>query len=561
MKILCAFMLCARPVLGPDCLNLADTETVEAQITRPGGIPKPNLNGVQDSVREQIDAAEAELESISRSASNNHGKLADAYGSMGKLYHTYDFADAAEACYQNAASFAPKNFVWPYYLGRLYQQKGEVSKSITNLKLAHDLRPAEIPPLVRLAEAYLADSQSKTAKEFFEQSLKLDRSLAASMAGLAKIALSERKFTNAIQLLQAALELQPKATSLHYPLAMAYRSLGNKELAKDHLQRQGLGKAEYPDPLMDDLEKLKKGPMVLWRQGNQAVQEGRYPDAVTLFSKMVDSTTDPLPRIYLGNALAGNGDLKGAMNQYYQVLRQMPRNATAHYDLGVVLLQLSSETEAMNHFQAAITADPTLKVAHFQLANLLMRNKKFEAAVAHYSRVIQLSPEHEFARLMKCIALVGLKQFRAARRDLEEAVASLPESRDLALALARLLSASPDKSARDAVRAVQIVEKVLKTHPSADFDVVETYAMVMASNGRLTEAANLQRRMIATVQSTRRHDLVAVLQRNLRLYEQGQACSTPWRDDDPIFAPQPGKMTLIVPRDVSGIAQSYSEAP
>ena len=79
--------------------------------------------------------------------------------------------------------------------------------------------------------------------------------------------------------------------------------------------------------------------------------------------------------------------------------------------------------------------------------------------------------------------------------------------------------------------------------------------MAMASNGRLTEAAELQRRMIATVQSAGRQDLATVLQRNLKLYEQGQACSTPWRDDDPIFSPEPGKMTLIAPQDTFGMTK------
>ena len=173
----------------------------------------------------------------------------------------------------------------------------------------------------------------------------------------------------------------------------------------------------------------------------------------------------------------------------------MPGNATAHFNLGVLLLE-DSEPGAIEHLRAAIASDPGLKVAHFQLANLLVKGKRYEDAVHHYSRVIELSPENEFARLMKALSLVRLARYREAKRDLEEGVASLPESNDLTLALARLLAACPDRAIRNGSRSLQLVEKLLKSQPSPDFEIVETYAMAMASNGRLAEAQQLQRRMI-----------------------------------------------------------------
>jgi len=530
-----------------------------AQVVK--SIPQPNLGAVQKSVREQIEAAWAELQAATQRSGSDQRQSADAYGQMGKVYHAYDFSDAAEACYRNAMSLSPQESSWPYALGRLHQERGEVKKSIEYLRLADKLRPNEIPVLVRLADAYLTDGQSEAAKELFERSLKLDGSLVASMAGLGRIAVSQRNFTKAIDLLNAALRLQPSASSLHYPLAMAYRGTGERQLAQEHLLQQGSGKLLCPDPLIDDLEKLKKGEMVLWKRGNQAMHEGRYADAVKLYREMVDASgEDPLPRIYLGNALAASNNLQGAIDQYRQVLSLMPGNATAHFNLGMLLLE-HSEHGAIEHLRAAIASDPGLKVAHFQLANLLVKGKSYEDAVHHYSRVIELSPENEFARLMKALSLVRLAKYLEAKRDLEEGVASLPESNDLTLALARLLAACPDRAIRNGSRSLQLVEKLLKSQPSPDFEIVETYAMAMASSGRLAEAAELQRRMIGTVESSGRHDLVTVLQQNLKLYEGGQACSTPWGDDDPIFSPKPGKVSLILPQETFGMTKSDLGSP
>jgi len=166
------FKLLAMLLLGFDLSNLcmlllnrcelalaaetrASSSGKPVQTIRP--IPQPNLDAVQKSVREQIEAAWAELQAATQRVGNDQGQLADSYGQMGKVYHAYDFFDAAEACYQNAMNLAPGDSGWRYALGRLYQERGDIRKSIEQLKVADRLGPNALPVLVRLAEAYLAD--------------------------------------------------------------------------------------------------------------------------------------------------------------------------------------------------------------------------------------------------------------------------------------------------------------------------------------------------------------------------------------------------------------------
>jgi hypothetical protein len=54
--------------------------------------------------------------------------------------------------------------------------------------------------------------------------------------------------------------------------------------------------------------------------------------------------------------------------------------------------------------------------------------------------------------------------------------------------------------------------------------------------------------MIADLEKMNRKDVVAELEGNLERYQHGQASALPWRDDDPIFSPLPGKMVLFVPQ-------------
>ena len=75
--------------------------------------------------------------------------------------------------------------------------------------------------------------------------------------------------------------------------------------------------------------------------------------------------------------------------------------------------------------------------------------------------------------------------------------------------------------------------------------------MALAELGRFNEAARVQGKMIAELERSNREDLALLEKVNLRLYESGQACRQPWRDDDPIFSPRPGKMELVIPKDLS----------
>ena len=110
------------------------------------------------------------------------------------------------------------------------------------------------------------------------------------MVGLGKAALSAGKFPEAIKYFEAALALQPQASSIHYNLAMAYRQVGDMRRALDHLQKRGLEKAKIPDPYMQEVQDLRKGRMLLWLRGNEAMHERRFADAVEAYGKMVAPT-------------------------------------------------------------------------------------------------------------------------------------------------------------------------------------------------------------------------------------------------------------------------------
>jgi len=186
-------------------------------------VPSPNLNGMEKIVQEQIRAAESKLTASLQKSGATTVDLSQAYGEMGKLYQAYDLKDAALACYLNAERLNPGNFAWQYYLGYLYQMKGDLEQSVVYFTNALKIQPHDQATLLRSAQTELDLNRRELAKILFQQALTLDSSCAAGMAGLGKIALSERRYADAVKHFNRALALQPHASGIEYQLALAYR--------------------------------------------------------------------------------------------------------------------------------------------------------------------------------------------------------------------------------------------------------------------------------------------------------------------------------------------------
>src|SRR5438132_317537 len=84
------------------------------------------------------------------------------------------------------------------------------ASAIQELKLASQLHPGDPVLEVSLGQAYLDENHPDLAAPWFESALRTDKSSAAAMAGLGKVALSAGKVSEAIKYFESALEIQPQ---------------------------------------------------------------------------------------------------------------------------------------------------------------------------------------------------------------------------------------------------------------------------------------------------------------------------------------------------------------
>ena len=424
----------------------------------------PDLSSTADTVQARIRERHAALQQTLARSDVSDADRAAAYGDMGKLLMAAEFYDAAGLCFDNARVLAPTDMKWPYYLGHVARFKSDPAKAISWFERAQTLRPDYVPTLVWLADLQLASNRTDEAERLLTKAESLEPTSGAVRFGLGRVALAKRDYRRAATQLEDVLRLAPAATSVHYPLALAYRGLGDTRAAETHLKQRGNVELPPADPLMADVATLLQNAAAYETRGSQALEARQWPEAIENLTKASQlAPANAYTRLNLGTALYMKGDADRALEQYRQAVRLAPDLARAHFGIGVVMESRGNDREASAAFSDAVSRDPAYIEARFSLANALRRNGRIEESLAHYNEVLRANPAVSQASFGYAMGLVRLRRFREAREHLQQASQAFPDQPGFAHALARVLAAAPDDRVRDGSRALAITTDLLKT--------------------------------------------------------------------------------------------------
>lgn len=528
--------------------------------TAPAACELPALERMHPAVQQQLDAAYAALAALESTAGGDEAgggspdarrqARADAYGGLGTLLLAGDYPEAAASCLHRAQAAAPGDLRWPYYLAHVALRAGDLAQAADRFEQVLRLDATHFAAIVWLLQAYVDLDRPEAAEPLLARALTWYPNAQPLLYQGGRAALAARNYPRAVERLEAALARGPSATVIHYPLAMAYRGLGDLDRAREHLGRGGSRTAAgyaagaavpMADPLMAALTTALRSPQTHRDLGLQASARGDWPAAVREFAAAVGMAPDnPAMRLNLGTALMRSGAARAASEQLEAALAIDPRLAAAHYLLGTLLERAGRDPEAMERFRAAAAYDETLGAARLRLADALRRNGRFAEALTHYREI----PQDDQARFGEAMALVRLGRYAEARARLGAAMARRPEQPGFALALARVLAAAPDDGARDGPRALELVQALAVEYRTAP--VAETMAMAFAEVGRFAEAVEWQRFAMAIVSDAERSDVARAMAANLTLYLRGEPCRLPWRDDEPEHHPGPAVDPLLL---------------
>jgi tetratricopeptide (TPR) repeat protein len=531
-----AILLCA--LLTSRCTTPqknSDAAAAPGVLNPPAGlglqtVTMPDVSTMEPSVRRQMESQFSSLKSAVAKRSASHDELAAAYGDTGKLLMAATLLDAAEACFLNAQTLAPNDRRWPYYLGHVYKGKGPVEKSVASFERAQQLAPDDVATMVWLGDAYLSAGNAERADQLFAKVIQIQPSLAAARFGEGRAALAKREYQRAVDQLSEALAREPQSSSIHYPLAMAYRGLGDVKNSEAQLAEQGKSEPRPPDPLMREIDGLLQSPQAYNLRGGAELEAGHWQAAAEQFRRGLElDPNEPSLRQRFGTALYQMGDKQGAAQQFEQVLRTTPDYARAHFSLGVLLNDSGQYPEAIDHFRAALKSDPKYVEAHIQLAGALARSGHPGEAVVQYTEALDASPTNTDAAFGRAMAFLRLRRYGDAREALTGGMKNHPDQPMFAHALARLMAAAPDDRVRDGRAALKLVDELVKGPQS--LELAETTAMALAEVGRFKEAVEVQRQALTAVSNSGTAAQERITN-NLRLYERGKPCRIPFGDEE-----------------------------
>lgn len=540
LGLLLGSVLTGYPVAGADgrLSQGGDIETGEVSLVL-APVPSPDLSGTEADVRQALSDQRDVVNRLLNSPEPSRDELALAFGRLGALYQAHNIYAPAQPSYLNAETLDPESFRWPYLLGYLGQQTGqpELARDALRRCLIHS--PENQPARLRLAQTLVEMNDFDQARRLLETPFQDPGMKAAVLFERGKIAMGEHDYEGAAALFESALEAQPLANRIHYPLALAYRSLGDVGRARSHFAQYGNGKPDFPDPEVEQLDQLMRGGHTQLNRGVVAVQKGNYEVAVAAFAEALEREPDNVNlRVSLARSLYLAGDRGTAEAQLAEALRRDPDHVLASFITGVLLQSQGEDERAMARYQTVLTRQPDHAGAHHFAGHLLMKQGRYQEAAGHYAKALRGSSRDYPALFMEAMALYGSGAPHTRIRPLlERGVAEQPGKWMFNYALARLLAASPEDSVRDGPRALTIARALYEQFPG--FQNAEALAMALAETGDMEQAVDLMHYAIANAHVMGAPDRAEAMQDTLDRFRQGRPSRRPFYDDTAFFQPPP----------------------
>jgi len=506
-------------------------------------LPEADISGAEPAARRAMADARSGVNALLADA--EAPALAGRFGELGNLYQIYDVHTLAETAYANARSLEPENFRWAYYAAYLALSDGRIAQAVTRFQEAAKLNPGYAPLQLRLGQCWYEQNRLAQAVPVLEAAAKVPELRGGALYLLGQIDLLERRYDQAIARFEQVLAMDPEADQVHYPLARAYRAAGNGQLAREHLAQQGRRAPRVEDPLVLELEALKKGARPLYVRAMQEVKAGDFVSAVSSFREGLERDPDNLnARISLARAqyLAGQGDAARIMLE--EVLARDSNKLLAAFLLGVLKDAAGDGAGAADRYRSILELDAAHAGAHFFLANRLLRDRDYPGASRHYSSTLASDSENPPARLYYLIASLhaGEPETKIASR-LSADVQSHPEQQMARYAYSRLLAGSAAPEVRDPGEALVLARELAMSLPIPPH--LEALAYAEAASGNFAEALGIQKQLVGMAWMAP----VSVqqgLQEVVEDYEQERLPVEFWPPDDPILTPPPVDAGMVL---------------
>jgi len=488
-------------------------------VLRPGipTPPQPDLGGSEPRVAEK-------LTRLSRAVIADK-KNPEVWGRLGSLYLASGFDAEALECFAVATRLSPGDFRWPYLSGYALRDRNP-DVALSYYESAEQLSDKYPALFLRKADLLLRLDRNDGAASEYRRALELDPASSHARLGLARIALLENRPEDALEMLQQALELQPRHWEVARALAQTYAALGNVDEARklNALDRPGTVATEPEDPVVAAVWQGAVDSNTMLMRGADALLSGQPDEAVANFEEVVALRPDSAEHHrWLADAYAASGRGADAQVSYERALAIDPESIPALMGLGATQLAGGQYREAQRNLQRAVELDKDEAMANFLLGSAQELNGETELAVQSYraaarldsqltaawaglgrtveasdsdaatgawERVVEQAPSDRAARQRLVSLQLSRGDHAAAIETLERGLRIHPGDADASRQLAWELATAPDASLRNAAEARRLAEFAFSQSAGNPLSS-DTLAAAMAESGIYSEAIAL----------------------------------------------------------------------
>ena len=157
-------------------------------------------------------------------------------------------------------------------------------------------------------------------------------------------------------------------------------------------------------------------------------ESGKSNEAVKILAPMAQSNDPDVLNAY-GIALADQGDVDRAAQQFQRVLQADPNNAPALQNLGIVALRRDDVRSAQEYLSRALALNPRLPLALNAMGVVYARDNDDAHAIASWRQAVAIDP-HQYDALLNIGRLEGhLGHSAEARQALTQFVNSAPKEK------------------------------------------------------------------------------------------------------------------------------------
>lgn len=326
--------------------------------------------------------------------------------------------DLALNILQTVLASDPRNFEALFFRGIINATKSFVTEAITDIELAHSLKPNSKDVWNVLSKLYVSREKFDKAQRIFQNMIAAGEKTYENFYFLGLCQHKLNQLSDALENYQKSIDIEPKFFSSHLNMGVIYKELGEYKLAiqsykialtvndRDASAWNNLGNVykEITDLNSSELSYKKAIELnpeyaeAYFNLGNLYKSLGKFEDAVEAYNKAISLNENYIEAlINLSTILLDTGKLQDALNILERALDIDDTNFDVNFNFGRAYKDLNQLEQAISYFQVASEHRPDHSDTFVNIGNIYWAKYDVPKALTFYERAVRIDNTNEKA--------------------------------------------------------------------------------------------------------------------------------------------------------------------